>query len=911
MRRSSRPREQPSRDRGNLSRVACLSAISFWLVASPATLSGQEVELPEALSRAIEEMGERPPAGQTYQQRVEELQKQGATDFAELARLLSLLGRYDELIELEVAGAPAAIAAEVALRQSQALTATGRRAEAREILQELSTGGSQFALSARVELAELALHGGRRDEAEGIYYSLIDAYNARSSLTSVELEAVGVACQQLGRNDPELFKDALKAFDEAIAADRNNLSAKVRVGDLFVEKYDSFQARESVTAVLGVEEDHPQALLAMARIHHFDGSPAARELTERALEVNPNFVEARVFLTQLLLQLEQKDEAKTEAEKALEVDSQSLAAMALLAASHYLADDREQFETVRDEALQINSQFAELYNDLADSCVQNRLYPQARDFAKLAVEVDPKSWRGHSLLGLNQLRLGEMDEGRASLERSFAGDPYNVWVKNTLDLLDKLDDYETATTERFVIVAHREEADLLIPYVGELSERAYDVLSERYSYSPPTPIRIEIYRGHEDFSVRTVGLAGLGALGVSFGPVVALDSPAARGIGEFNWGTTLWHEIAHTFTLGVTDSRIPRWLTEGLSVYDERLGRPSWEDDVRPEFLQAYRDGMLLGLEEINKGFVRPSFPTQIQLSYFQASLICELIEKEHGWDTMLAILAGYRDRKPTDQIFREVLGEELAEFDKRFFAFLDERFAASLPSFGPSDGRALEEEEPDLVSEAPSGEDGEDSLSRTAKEKPNDFRTQLHWGRELKSDEKYEQALDVLEHAKQLFPEYVGAGSPYHLRAEIFEERGDIAKAAVELQQLIDFNEYAFDEHIKLASLYKELNEPESEAEVLDRVTYIYPYDVDVHLRLAELSEGLGRLDEAVLERRAVVALGPPSRADALYRLALALDRAGRGDEARREVLKALELAPALQPAQELLVKLVSGASS
>ena len=67
------------------------------------------------------------------------------------------------------------------------------------------------------------------------------------------------------------------------------------------------------------------------------------------------------------------------------------------------------------------------------------------------------------------------------------------------------------------------------------------------------PIRIEIYRSHEDFSVRTVGLSGLGALGVSFGRVVAMDSPAARRVGEFNWGSTLWHELGHVFTLGATE----------------------------------------------------------------------------------------------------------------------------------------------------------------------------------------------------------------------------------------------------------------------------------------------------------------------------------------------------------------------
>ena len=69
-------------------------------------------------------------------------------------------------------------------------------------------------------------------------------------------------------------------------------------------------------------------------------------------------------------------------------------------------------------------------------------------------------------------------------------------------------------------------------------------------------MRIELYPSHADFSVRTVGLAGIGILGVSFGPVVALDSPSARTGSTGNWGSTVWHELAHSFHLGMTRNRV-------------------------------------------------------------------------------------------------------------------------------------------------------------------------------------------------------------------------------------------------------------------------------------------------------------------------------------------------------------------
>src|SRR5690606_17034829 len=126
---------------------------------------------------------------------------------------------------------------------------------------------------------------------------------------------------------------------------------------------------------------------------------------------------------------------------------------------------------------------------------------------------------GYGLLGINELRIGEIEAGREHLETAFAGDPYDVWIKNTLDLLDTFARFREFQTPRFRIVIHEREAELLAPYVGALAEEAFDRLAQRYGAEPPTPIRVELFPSHADFSVRTVGLAGLGALGVSFGPV--------------------------------------------------------------------------------------------------------------------------------------------------------------------------------------------------------------------------------------------------------------------------------------------------------------------------------------------------------------------------------------------------------
>lgn len=833
-----------------------------------------------------------------------------------LAEALTATGRYDEAAAAieDVDGAGSGLGV---LRGRVALLRGDREGARRAFESALAAGGGD-ALVASFELARLAWDRGEIGDATTGFYAMIDAYNRGEADTAEELVAVAHACRLLGRDDPELFKDALRAYDEATALDPSWPVPRIRVGELFLEKYDSSQARTSIADVLRTNPRHPEALLAMARTMRFDGDPRAVETLDAALEVNPNLIAARVYRARLRLASERFGEAREEVEKAIEADPESLAARTVLAAVEFLEGRDEEFAALRDGILADNPRYADLFNELADASVENRLYPQARDFAAEAVRLDPKSWRGHALLGQNQLRLGDIEAGRANLERAFAGDPYNVWVKNTLDLVDTFVEYRTIQSEHFEFHIHESEADLLAPYVVELAEEAWAVLVERYRFEPPTPVRVEIYPSHADFSVRTVGLAGLGALGVCFGPVLALDSPSARQVGHFNWGATLWHELAHTFTLLVTDARIPRWLTEGLSVVEERRARPGWGDDVQIPFVTSLRDGELLGIAELNDGFMRPKFPTQIGLSYYQASLICDWIEENYGFDAMLLMLAGYREGKSTEEVFQEAMSLSLESFDERFFGYLGERFGTAMAALGDAPGPGGEEAD----DEEGSGEGGPsrgprrnrfagqpmdlEALEKVAKERPDDFRVQMTYGNALFAEERYAEAEAPLLRGRDLFPEFVGPGNAYTLLADIYRVQERPEEAIETLQALLQHNETAWDEHVALADLLAEAGRSEEEAGILERTLYISPFDADVHRRLAEFASADGRFDVAVRERAALIALDPPDRAHALYELALAQQGAGRREQARRTVLRALEVAPGYDPAQELLLDLV-----
>ena len=786
------------------------------------------------------------------------------------------LGEYDRLVSAgRYADAEALARRSVAsggvwrIALGDVLQLRGQHTAAESAYRGITTGPQAMIAQVRVGLLEIErgeLRAGR-DRLRAVVRS------AGNRLSAPQWTALGDALQALGPEDPGRYREALRAYDAAVAADSVALAPRLAVGWLFLERHNRPDALASFEAVLERQPRHAEALLGKAMVGQAEGSPEAVALLRQSLAANPSLVASRIALARSHLDAEAWAEAEAEASRALEVNPSAQGALAVRAAARLFRGDSAAFEQDRRRATALNPRPAGFHTTLAEVSARNRLYREAVAWGRRAVAADSTSGAALGVLGLNQLRIGAMTEGRSHLERAFARDPFNVWYKNTLDLLDVMRSFRTTTSARFRFLAAPEDSDLLTPYLVDLAETAYDRLAARYGYRPPTPIQVELFRRHADFSVRTVGLAGLGALGVSFGTVVALDAPSARPRGEFNWGATLWHELAHTFTLGMTNHRVPRWLSEGLSVLEERRARPGWGANVTLGLLKALEDGKLLPVSRLNDGFVRPTYPEQIGHAYYQASLVCEMIESTRGFAAIRRMLDGYRDKLTTEAVITLGTGGTPAQFDREFDQWLRTRFRAQLAAVAGDSGGTFVA---DLRAAA--------GLARS--------------GRAAEAIRRYESA-------SSRFPEYAEAGSPYRELGRLHRERGDRAAAAAALGRLTALAESDYDANLAEAELREQLGDLRGAAAALERAVFIDPREATLHARLATHYLRLGDHRKAVRERQAVLALAPPDRAEAYYQLALAWFEAGELDQARRAVLRALEAAPSYEPAQQLLLRI------
>lgn len=670
-----------------------------------------------------------------------------------------------------------------------------------------------------------------------------------------------------------LFEQAGAAFRIAVAQEPKNPDVRVRWGRLLLERFNVTESSQLFQEALEINEKHAGALLGLAVALSEGFDRRAVDLARQAVENDPKLLEAQELLAALVLEDGGFDKAREEADKALALSSTALDAMAVHAAIDLLTD--KPASAWLDKMLAASPAYGAGYARIARWFVLNRRYEEAIALYRKAIELQPDLWSARSELGINLMRVGNDREAKALLEECYGNGFRNAATANSLKLLDSLENYETVRTERAVLRLHKSEAALLRPYVEREANRAIAAFEKKYNLRLPGPVQIELYPMHEDFAVRTMGMPGLGALGVTFVMSIAMDSPSGRAPGSYHWASTLWHELSHVFTLQATRHRVPRWFTEGVAVHEETAANPEWGERVTPNVLAAINDKKLLPIAELDRGFIRPSYPGQIVVSYFQAGRVCDYIHERWGWPKLMEMLNAFAKATPTGEVVEQVLGVKPEEFDKQFLAWIQEQHGPSLKGFREYLKRAPE-------------------AAKALREK------------------RHEDAIKLALELKPLYPEFVETGNVYEILAQAYLAKEDKAAAARELREYMARGGREPELLKRLAALEVDLARPAEARAVLERILWIYPVkDEDLHKKLGDLRAEAADWTGAAEEYRAVVALRPADPASAHYDLARAYHALRKTAEAEEHVVTALEHAPGFRPAQKLLLEITKEQSN
>lgn len=669
------------------------------------------------------------------------------------------------------------------------------------------------------------------------------------------------------------------AFRSATKSSPDDSAVRVRWGELFLSTYQVADAEALFAEALAIDGDNVPAKLGLARVALGRFEARAMGIVTSVLAGDPDHVEANLLAARLALEVGDTERARESLRSPLAAEDLllRLEGMALAAAIDHMGGSvPSAWET---KALEIHPGYGELFETIAHFYIITRRYREAIAQLERAVAIDPELWSAHATLGINLLRVNRFDEGRRTLALAHDGDPYNVEVVNTLRLLDSLDSWGVLVHDDVILRIHPDESGALATYVKRLVTDAVATVGDRYGFVPDYPVVVELYPRHQDFAVRTSGLPGIGVLGVAFGDVVLMDSPSARSVLEgFDWASALWHEVAHVVTLGATNNLVSRWFSEGVSVFEEwRTGPSRFQGSETAEgaaryravpigVVEAHREAEMLPVALLDEGFIRPTYPGQIMVSYNQAGLVCEFIAHTYGQGALSRILDAYRDGHDTVGSLEAALDTPHHALDEAFEAYLDERFA----------GIDIDAYEVAMQEAAAAASAGDWAL-----------------------------AAEAARRAIAAYPNAAGAPSPYPLLAKAEASRGNRAAAMDALIEYWRAGGRSPGALVRLADALDDAQRHEDALAVRRSLALTLPLAIETRTQLGDDLLDAGQPREALQEYLAVESLQPHDAADAHYRLARAYHRLNESEDARRHVLRALEIAPRFQDALSLLLEI------
>ncbi len=683
-------------------------------------------------------------------------------------------------------------------------------------------------------------------------------------------------------------------YDQVTKQKPDFVDAYYATAELALQKEDYALAAETLRKA-------PKAASLDPRFHYLlasalsaeDRAGTAKALAE-ALKINPHHVGSLLLKADQLIDGERYQEADQILKEVLEVNPREARAWAYRAVLAHLRNDKEGEASARRSALAQWPRNPEVDHLIGRKLSQKYRFAEGAALQKQALALDADYLRAKVQLCQDLLRLGEESEGWKLAAEIFSRDGYNVVAYNLVTLRDRLAGFRTLEDDGFVVRMDKREADLYGQRVLALLSRARKTLCEKYGVTISDPVIVEIFPQHKEFAVRTFGLPGAdGLLGVCFGRVITANSPASQGEHPSNWEAVLWHEFCHVVTLSKTHNKMPRWLSEGISVYEERREDPAWGMALNPRFREMILGDGLTPLSGLSSAFLAPKTALHLQFAYYESSLAVEFFAERFG----LPALKGLLDDLGTGMSINEALPRRtkmsLEQLDKEFAQFARQRAEKVAPG--------ATWDEPDLPPDASSA-----AVMAWLEKHPQSFEGQRRLGARLVVEEKWQKAKEVLERVKALYPEYTGPDNPYLLLAIVFRRLSDPAAEHMMLEELAMRDGDAIPAYLRMMELDEATGDWRGAARNARRFLAVNPLVPTPHRQLARAAEHLGERDDALTSYRALSLLDDTDPAEVHYHLAKLLREAGKPQEARREVLRSLEEAPRFREAHQLLLELI-----
>jgi len=813
-----------------------------------------------------------------------------ADELADAGGLLDT-GRYRECLQQATANAAADPTDEAwSLLRLRALLAVGEVEAARAHV-EAALAKLPRSIRLRLLAREVFLRDGAAERADQMLreVALLGRRYFRTFRDAASRVVIGRARLLLGE-DAKAVMDGY--FVPAKHGAPELVDPRIAIAELALAKHDYALAAEEARAALALEPEAADHQLLLARALGSSDPEGAAHALGRALALNPFQHDALLLEADQGIGRESYVAARAHLDRVLAIDPGRWEAWAYLAVLAHLAGDEARERECRATALDRWPENPGVDHLIGRELSEKYRFSEGAARQRRALELDPEFGPARFQLAQDLLHLGEEREGWRLADEALRADEYNVVAYNLMVLHDVLADYATLAGDGYVIRMEAHEAEVYGARVQELMAEALGELCARYELERERPTMLELFEEQKDFAIRTFGLpGGEGFLGVCFGDLVTMKSPASQGERPSCWEAVLWHELCHVVTLNKTRNRMPRWLSEGISVWEERRRDPAWGQTMNPEYRAKILAGGATPVSALSSAFLSPDGQLGLQFAYYESSMVVEYLVATHGFETLVAILDDLGAGVSLDASLTERCGTP-AELDAAFAAW----FRALAESFAPD--ATWEPIEPEPADP--------DAWLAWAVAHPNHALGLQRCATALVAADRAGEARPLLERAVELCPTLVGAGSAYPLLARILEESGDVERELEVLRAWTRRDADTLPARRRLMELLEARSEWDELATVAAAMLAVQPTIPAGYRTLARAAEALGHPEGTLRSGRALLALDPVDPAEVHLMIARASAELGDEAGAKRAVLRALEAAPRYRPAHRLLLELV-----
>ncbi|MGV3663744.1 MAG: peptidase MA family metallohydrolase [Prosthecobacter sp.] len=734
-------------------------------------------------------------------------------------------------------------------------------------------------LMMRHDLARLL---GKADVAAEALTKLNEAARKKAAKDRTALEMVA-----LGRAALVLKADAQKVitqyFKAAQKKDPKLEDAYLAEGRLALQKDDAARAADVFRAGLKAHGETAALRHGLAQAFKTSDREKAVENLDKVLALNPHFHAAHLLRAELLIGGEKFMEAEAAVQQVLDLDEHHPLAWSLRAVvAHLFQADEKKTTQARAEALRRWARNPEVDNTIGRCLSRAYRFTESVGHQRQALEFDPHYLPAKVQLCHDLLRLGEEEEAWKLAAVIRQEDGYNIQAHNLGTLEQQMKGYITQSYPDFILKMPKREWPIYGERALALLREAKAILTVKYGLEMNRPVLVEFFGAQQDFAIRTFGaLGGQGMLGVCFGTVVTMNSPGSLAHGRSNWESTLWHEYCHVVTLTVTKNRMPRWLSEGLSVYEERQRDPSWGMTMSDKNREMVLDEeTLTPLSRLSTAFMNAKTQEHVLFAYYESSQAVEYLLEKFGKDKFQDILRDLAAGKRINDAIEANAGD-LDEIEKDFTQFI----TAKAKDFGPkADWKEPKEEDLNPFDD--------DSFTEYLKKHPKSL-----WALRRRADKaveakKWPEVLQVADQLIELLPDSHDGGSGYSLKAMALRQMKREDEEAGVLRLIAARSSDALSVFLRLI----ELDLPKQRwAEVkanAHRATALNPFLATPQKGLVEACTALNEPAEAIAACQRLLLLDPGAGAQTHFKLAQLL-KATDAPKAKRHLLDSLALAP------------------